>query len=85
MKKSPLFNATLLLLCVLVSIPSCSSFKPNSKISEPVAKLYGMPKSMQVEKGTEIKTKAGIVVVPEDTVLWSMAAFEEQVRKVLDQ
>ncbi len=38
---------------------------------------------MAVTKGTEIQTTAGIVVVPEDTVLWSHGAFTEQVERAL--
>lgn len=42
--------------------------------------LYGMPEVIKVEKGTNIKTKDGILVVTEDTNLWSQGAYEKQLQ-----
>lgn len=42
-----------------------------------------MPKVIQVNKGTKIETKDGILVVPEDTNLWSQGAYEEQLQRAI--
>lgn len=47
-------------------------------------KLYGVPDSMPVAKGAEIPTKNGIVVIPEDTYLWSSGAMKAQVLRNLN-
>lgn len=40
-----------------------------------------MPEVIKVTKGTEINTIDGIVIVPEDTNLWSQGAYEKQLTK----
>lgn len=70
-------------LLMLAMTACCTSCKTPTPTTSETQKLYGLPRSMAVLKGTEIQTTAGIVVVPEDTVLWSHGAFTEQVERAL--
>lgn len=69
------------MLLVMLTLLLLTSCKTSSKLVTPTVKLYGMPEVIKVTKGTEIKTVDGILVVPEDTNLWSQGAYEKQLTK----
>lgn len=65
----------------MLVIPALAGCKTSTPTPVPTLRLYGLPPVMEVLKGTEIPTRAGIVVVPEDTLLHSHGAYLEQVQR----
>lgn len=69
------------MLLMLATLTSCESAKtPTTSIAQE-QRLYGLPDAMPIAKGTEIRTKNGIVVAPEDTTVWSAGAMKKQVER----
>lgn len=70
----------LLTLATMLDLSSCKHPSPTPKEMQ---RLYGLPPSLFIVKGTEIPTRDGIYVAPQDTILWSHGAYMEQVEKNL--
>jgi hypothetical protein len=73
-------SSKLLMLATLVSLASC---KTRSPTTSEIVRLYSLPPSIKVLKGTEIPTADGIVVVPADTLLHSHGSYMEQVQRAI--
>ncbi len=64
--------------------PACSTNSSLDSIkTAPQPVLYGVPPVMEVEKGTEIKTKAGLVIVPADMPIHSHGHYLDLLEKYL--
>ena len=71
---------TLLMLVILASLVSCKTTSPTTK---QIVRLYSLPPVLRVQKGAEIPTADGVVVVPADTLLHSHGSFMEQVQRAI--
>lgn len=70
-------------LLTLVTIACLASCKTPSPTTREIVRLYSLPPSIKVLKGTEIPTADGIVVVPADTLLHSHGSYMEQVQRAI--
>lgn len=76
--------ALIFLLPLALATSACKS---SSKITSPTVsetqRLYSLPPSFEVEKGTIIQSKYGAIVVPSDQRLYSQGAYMEQVERAI--
>lgn len=72
--------AKLLTLVTLFAFPSCKTSSPKTP---EIVRLYSMPPVLKVQKGTEIPTADGLVIVPADTLLHSHGSYMEQMERAI--
>lgn len=73
-------SSKLLMLAMISCLASCKTPSPTTP---EIVRLYSLPPTLKVLKGTEIPTADGLVVVPADTLLHSHGSFMEQVQRAI--
>lgn len=81
--KKKLSDLKFLLLLPLAVLMSCQSSKTNSLTVEQITRLYSLPPSVLLAKGTVLHTTTGDVVLTSEQRVYSEGAYKEQVERAI--